>query len=216
MPGPCAKKERARIATLMVFEKRARLSGFQRIAGVDEAGRGPLAGPVVAAACVLPKDTRLFGIDDSKKLSAAERLRLFQEIISLPGVDYGLGIMDVAIIDQVNILQATFMAMVAAISRLNDSPDFLLVDGNQLPPTSIAAEAIVGGDGLSQSIAAASILAKHTRDQLMLLLHEKWPQYGFDQHKGYGTKQHLLALSQHGPCPIHRMTFKPKNGSWKR
>lgn len=203
------EKERARIAALMTFEVEARQAGFQRIAGVDEAGRGPLAGPVVAAACILPEGACLLGINDSKKLSVSERYRLFQEITSLPGVDYGIGIMDVAVIDQVNILQATFMAMLVAISCLSHSPDFLLIDGNQFPSTSIPGKAIIQGDRLSQSIAAASILAKQTRDELMNLVHEKWPKYGFDQHKGYGTKKHRIAIEQYGPCPLHRMTFEP-------
>lgn len=195
------------------FEERAYAKGFCRVVGVDEAGRGPLAGPVVAAACFLPKGVQLPGVDDSKKLTASERYRLFEEIISLTGVDYAVGIVDSLLIDQVNILQATFIAMLAAISKLSQKPDYVLVDGNQMPNTEIRGEAIVGGDGLCLSIAAASIIAKETRDRLMCEAHEKWPLYGFRKHKGYGTKEHLVAINKLGPCPIHRRSFAPFKGS---
>lgn len=192
------------------FETQAKQRGFRRIAGVDEAGRGPLAGPVVAAACVLPEGVEIEGIDDSKKLSPSQRLQFFQQILALADIDYGIGIVDSLIIDQINILQATFQAMVIAISRLVKKPDYVLIDGNQIPPKlSIPSQAIIRGDSLSQSIAAASILAKETRDRLMNDYHEKWPMYRFNTHKGYGTKTHLLALEKYGPCPIHRMSFEP-------
>jgi ribonuclease HII len=204
-----SSQERTRLETMMLYEKKAREWGYLRIAGVDEAGRGPLAGPVVAAACILPEGTLIEGIDDSKKLLPSERHKIFQQILSLSEVDYGIGIIDALIIDQVNILQATFQAMIAAIARLSQKPDYLLIDGNKMPSVRIAGQAIIKGDSLSQSIAAASIIAKETRDQLMNTFHEKWPQYGFISHKGYGTKEHLQAIQKYGPCPIHRMTFAP-------
>lgn len=193
----------------MHWESQAKLRGFQCIAGVDEAGRGPLAGPVVAAACVLPDGLFIEGADDSKKLLPSERFRIFQQVLALPEIDYGIGIIDALIIDQINILQATFQAMIAAISCLSKQPDYLLVDGNRMPKTHIPGCAIVKGDSLSHSIAVASIIAKESRDRLMLGYHKKWPGYGFDAHKGYGTKQHLLAIEKYGPCPIHRRSFEP-------
>jgi ribonuclease HII len=196
---------------LSVFEEKARQRGGQVIAGVDEAGRGPLAGPVVAAACILPEGTVIEGIDDSKKLLPLKRYQLYEKILNLPGVVFGVGVVDSIRIDQVNILKATFEAMIIAIASLSKKPDYLLVDGSQLPPLDISAEAIIGGDGLCQSIAAASILAKVRRDRMMLEFHEKWPQYGFHKHKGYGTKEHLAALSIYGPSPIHRRSFKKEN-----
>lgn len=194
---------------MMLWETKAWSNGFRRIAGVDEAGRGPLAGPVVAAACILPEGVVIEGLDDSKKLAPSKRFEIFQKIISLSEVDYGIGIIDALIIDQINILQATFQAMIVAISALKQKPDYLLIDGNKMPVIDIPGKAIIKGDSLSQSIAAASVIAKETRDQLMNLYHEKWPQYGFKQHKGYGTQAHLLAIENHGPCQIHRMSFQP-------
>jgi ribonuclease HII len=202
-----SEQEWKRLESLMVWENDARVRGFKQIAGVDEAGRGPLAGPVVAAACILPEGTFIEEIDDSKKLLPSIRFEIFQKLIAL--CDYGIGIVDAQIIDQINILQATFQAMLIAISRLNGQPDYLLVDGNKMPMTSIPGRAVVKGDSLSQSIAAASIIAKETRDQLMCAFDEKWPQYNFSSHKGYGTEEHLLAIQKYGPCPIHRMTFAP-------
>jgi ribonuclease HII len=201
--------EMERLKKLCLIEAQVRSQGFRAIAGVDEAGRGPLAGPVVAAACILPEDLLLEGIDDSKKLLPRERFALFEKIKSLSSIHYGIGIIDALIIDQVNILQATFQAMLLAISALQLKPDFLLVDGNRLPSTDLPALAVVKGDTRCQSIAAASVLAKETRDALMLTYHEQWPQYNFLSHKGYGTKEHLRALEKYGPCPIHRMTFEP-------
>lgn len=203
--------EQDRLSSLKIFEEAARREGYSRIAGVDEAGRGPLAGPVVAAACVLSEGVSFLGINDSKKLSPSKRSALFQEIVSHPGVDYGIGVVGADLIDEINILQATFMAMLMAISRLSSPPDFLLVDGPHLPKTPIPGKGIIRGDQLSQSIAAASILAKCTRDQIMLEADESWPLYGFKHHKGYGTKTHCQAIARLGLCPIHRKSFTLKN-----
>lgn len=193
----------------MRFEKRLRQQGFLRIAGVDEAGRGPLAGPVVAAACIFLDGANVRGIDDSKKLSPEERFRLYDKLIHHPSILFGIGVVDVPLIDEINILQATFQAMLIAISNLKEKPDFLLVDGPFLPPTEIPGEGIIKGDARSPSIGAASILAKVTRDRIMVDYHQLYPQYGFNQHKGYGTAQHLSALALHGPCRIHRQSFRP-------
>lgn len=202
-------QERRRLKKMLLWEGRARKKGYMHVAGVDEAGRGPLAGPVVAAACVLPWGTLIPGIDDSKKLLPSERFLIFQKIMALPGVDYGIGVIDSLIIDQVNILQATFQAMLAAIAALHQQPDYLLVDGNGALETPTPKEAIVGGDSLSLSIAAASIIAKVSRDEMMTAYDRQWPQYGFAAHKGYATNAHVQALLKYGPCPIHRMSFEP-------
>ncbi|MES2121669.1 MAG: ribonuclease HII [Chlamydiota bacterium] len=203
-------EERIRLLAMTELELGARWRGFHRIAGVDEAGRGPLAGPVVAAACILPEDALIAGVDDSKKLSPSKRFEIFQRLISDPRIEYGIGIISPEIIDQVNILQATFLAMLAAVSHLTTPPDFLLIDGNRKPPFSIPLDLIVKGDSRSQSIAAASIIAKETRDELMRALDQSYPQYGFAIHKGYGTKAHTQALFQHGPSPVHRKSFLKK------
>ncbi len=190
-------------------EDRLNAEGFVRIAGVDEAGRGPLAGPVVAAACILPTGTLFANLNDSKQLTASQRDTLFTEITSCPNLIYGIGIIDVKTIDKVNILQATFLAMRKAVEALSMQPDYLLIDGNQIPHFDFPTESLVHGDGLSVSIAAASILAKVTRDRIMAELDEKYPKYGFKQHKGYATEQHVEAIYAHGPCPIHRKSFDP-------
>ncbi len=203
------KNEILRLKELCLFENKLREKGYLNIAGVDEVGRGPLAGPVVAAACILPKDLLIEDIDDSKKLDAAKREAVFQRIINHPNIIYSIGIVDNKIIDQINILQATFLAMKQAIRKLSVRPDFLLFDGNQYPTTSIPSNAIVKGDSLSISIAAASIIAKQTRDKIMEEYHLKWPHFGFDQHKGYATEMHRSAIIKHGPCEIHRRTFDP-------
>lgn len=189
-------------------EHQAQANGYRLIAGVDEAGRGPLAGPVVAAACIL-NDVVISGLDDSKKLTSKKRAALFELITSHPKICYGIGICSPQEIDTHNILQASLYAMLRAIEKLPILPDFLLIDGNQLPKTQIPAQALIKGDSLSLSIAAASILAKHTRDVMMLSMHEKYPEYGFESHKGYPTNSHLEALKMHGPCPIHRRSFGP-------
>ncbi len=176
-------------------------------AGVDEAGRGPLAGPVVAGACVLPKGVIFDELNDSKKLSPATRERLFGELQAHPDIHCAVGIVDVETIDRINILQATIQAMIEAVNALTITPDFLLVDGLALPH-SIPCQKIIKGDQLCQSIMAASILAKVTRDRIMLDLHTRYPDYGFDRHKGYGTEQHLAALVQYGRSPVHRTSFR--------
>lgn len=183
--------------------------GMQYVCGVDEAGRGPLAGPVCAAAVILPPHLEIPGLDDSKKLSDKRRRELFP-IIKEKALAYGIAFSDEQEIDTINILQSTFLAMERAIEQLNIRPDFVLIDGNREKDFGIPAETVVHGDSLSASIAAASILAKVTRDDLMLKMAEEYPQYGFEIHKGYGTKAHYAALLEHGPCPIHRMTFLKK------
>ncbi len=204
-----APKEIARLEAMSVFEKQLRAKQFDRIAGIDEAGRGPLAGPVVAAACILPDGVLFEGLNDSKQLTAEKREALFEKITGYPGLIFGIGKASVAEIDRYNILRATFLAMRRAVAALVIKPDYILVDGNQLPDFEIPAEAIVEGDGRSVSIAAASVLAKVTRDRIMCESDTKWPEYGFKQHKGYATEQHLEAIRQRGPCPIHRKTFDP-------
>ncbi len=190
------------------FERAARASGYTCIAGLDEAGRGPLAGPVVAAAVVLPADILIPGLTDSKQVPEAERDRLF-EVIRAQALCFGIGIVDERIIDEVNILQATIIAMERAFETLTPRPDYLLLDAITLPRVPLPQKSLVKGDCRSHSIAAASILAKVTRDRLMLVLHEKYPQYNFRKHKGYGTREHLALLRQHGPCDAHRKTFLP-------
>jgi len=187
-----------------IFER-----GYRLIAGVDESGRGALAGPVVASACILPRNLILDGVDDSKKLSPEQRAQLYLVITRHPDIFFGIGIVTNHHIDKMNILQAALYAMNLAVQNLSKQPDYLLVDGPQLPATHIAAQAVIKGDSLSQSISAASILAKYTRDTLMVDLHHKWPHYAFDQHKGYGTAKHVQALKKYGPCPVHRRSFAP-------
>ena len=184
-------------------------SGLQLICGVDEAGRGPLAGPVCAAAVILPAGVDIPGLNDSKKLSDKRRRELFP-LIKECAVAYGIGFADHTEIDEINILQATFLAMERAIKALNIKPDLALIDGNREKDFGVPVKTVIHGDSLSASIAAASILAKVTRDDWMLEMAEKYPQYGFEVHKGYGTKAHYEALKNYGPCPIHRMTFLKK------
>ncbi|WP_157598270.1 MULTISPECIES: ribonuclease HII [unclassified Rhizobacter] len=185
-----------------------RFEAIGLVAGVDEAGRGPLAGPVVAAAVILDDLRPIKGLDDSKKLTAAVRARLYDEIRA-KALCCAVAEATVEEIDTLNILQATMLAMRRAVEGLRLKPAKVLVDGNRLPVLKIAAEAIVQGDALVQSISAASILAKVHRDRLCLVLHEQHPQYGFDEHKGYGTPMHLAALKQHGACVHHRRSFAP-------
>jgi len=190
------------------FEQEARRCGYRRIAGIDEAGRGPLAGPVVAAAVILPVRCRLAGVDDSKQLSEDERERLYNAILE-KAVGVGIGSADAGEIDSLNILEATRLAMRRAIRNLAPSPDYLLIDAVTLPSVGLPARPIIKGDALSMSIAAASIIAKVTRDHLMASYHGTFPQYNFLSHKGYGTADHLQRLACYGPCPIHRRTFAP-------
>lgn len=191
------------------FEHKYADQGYRAICGVDEAGRGPLAGPVCAAAVILPIDIEIPGLNDSKKLSDKKRRELFP-IICANAIAYSIAFADHSEIDEVNILQATYLAMERAISKLNIKADFALIDGNRAKDFGLPLETIVGGDGRSASIAAASVLAKVTRDDYMLEMAKTYPQYGFDVHKGYGTKAHYSALAENGPCPIHRMTFLKK------
>lgn len=183
--------------------------GIHLICGVDEAGRGPLAGPVCAAAVILPPNIDIPGLDDSKKLTDKRRRELVP-IIKEQAVAYGIAFSDHNEIDEINILQATFLAMERAISQLSVKPDFALIDGNRQKDFGLPTQTVVHGDSLSASIAAASVLAKVTRDDFMLEMAVQYPQYGFDVHKGYGTKVHYAALSAYGPCPIHRMSFLKK------
>jgi ribonuclease HII len=186
------------------FEK-----GIEVICGVDEAGRGPLAGPVCAAAVILPAGIDIPGLNDSKKLSDKRRRELFP-IIKEKAIAYGIAFADHSEIDEINILQATYLAMERALAMLEVKPQLALIDGNRAKDFGIPVETVVHGDSLSASIAAASVLAKVTRDNYMLEMAEKYPQYGFDIHKGYGTKAHYAALTEHGHCPIHRMSFLKK------
>lgn len=179
------------------------------ICGVDEAGRGPLAGPVCAAAVILPEHLELPGLTDSKKLSDKKRRELFP-VIQENAIAYGIGFATEKEIDEINILQATFLAMRRALEQLKIKPDLALVDGNRETDFGVPVKTVVKGDSLSANIAAASILAKVTRDDLMLEMGQKYPEYGFEIHKGYGTKAHYAALREYGPCPIHRMTFLKK------
>lgn len=199
-------KELARFEAMCRFEKAARMKGYTLIAGMDEAGRGPLAGPVVAAAVILPENVFISGLNDSKKLSAAKRDALFDEILE-KAVDFGIGIADHQCIDEINILQATKQAMTVAISQLSTQPELLLIDAVKLENVHIPQEAYIQGDANSISIAAASIIAKVTRDRLIDEMDGLYPQYGFAKHKGYGTAEHIEAIRKYGPCPIHRNTF---------
>lgn len=176
------------------------------LAGTDEAGRGPLAGPVVAAACILKPGVQIEGLDDSKKLTEKKREKLF-DIIKENCLSYGIAMCTPAEIDRYNILNASLLAMKRAVEMLSVTPDLLLVDGNKCKGFDCPAEAVVKGDGKSQSIAAASVLAKVTRDRMCLELHEKYPEYNFKKHKGYPTLEHRLAVFEYGPCPEHRRTF---------
>jgi ribonuclease HII len=192
------------------FEKIAYQEGYQFIAGIDEAGRGPLAGPVVAAAVIFQPDYVNAEINDSKQLSARKREELY-EIIKSEAVAIGMGIVDADIIDRLNILRATLQAMREAVLELSTSPDFLLIDGLQCIPLLTPQKPLVKGDSRSISIAAASIIAKVSRDRIMEMYHRQFPQYNFLQNKGYGTKEHCSAIKQFGMCKIHRKSFHVKN-----
>ena len=183
--------------------------GFEIICGVDEAGRGPLAGPVCAAAVILPKGLEIPGLTDSKKLTDKKRRELFP-VIKEQAIAFGIGLASHEEIDEINILQATYLAMERALAQLSVKPDIALIDGNRAKDFGLPVRTVVKGDSLSMNIAAASILAKVTRDDLMLELAEKYPEYGFEVHKGYGTKAHYEALRVHGASEIHRKTFLKK------
>ena len=188
------------------IEKQKIENGYRYVCGIDEAGRGPLCGPVVAAACILPIDLDIPKLNDSKKLSPKVRLELF-ELIKEKAIAYSIGYGDVEEIDRINILEATLLAMRRAVEGLDIKPDYLLVDGNIFRDFSIQGESVIKGDAVSSSIAAASILAKVTRDLLCDELDALYPQYGIKNHKGYGTKVHIEALKKYGPTPIHRKQF---------
>jgi ribonuclease HII len=198
------------------FERDLWSRKFTSVAGVDEAGRGPLAGPVVAAAVILPKawayggfDERLTELNDSKQLTEAQREKFFEIITAHPDLRYAIAIVDAATIDRINILQATHRAMNEALAKLEPQPQHVLVDGRPVKSMTLPQTALVKGDSRSYSIAAASVLAKVTRDRMMLEFDAKFPGYGFAIHKGYGVPQHLAAIEKLGPCPIHRMSFAP-------
>lgn len=194
---------------LWLYEREAFDAGIRLICGVDEAGRGPLAGPVCAAAVILPPGLEIPGLNDSKKLTDKKRRELY-DVITAQAVSYGIAFASEQEIDEINILQATFLAMERAIQKLSPQPELALIDGNRTKDFGLPVRTIVKGDSLSASIAAASILAKVTRDRLMEEYDAQYPQYGFAVHKGYGTKRHYKALREFGPSPIHRKTFLKK------
>lgn len=191
------------------FEKEALAKGYKSVCGVDEAGRGPLAGPVCAAAVILPEGVIIDGVNDSKKLSEKKRESLF-DVIREQALSYSIAYATVDEIEDINILNATMLAMRRAIEGLDIKADYAIIDGNKIPPIDIDAECIVKGDAKSMSIACASILAKVSRDRLLYKYAEEYPMYGFDKHKGYGTKVHREAILKYGPCPYHRKSFLKK------
>jgi ribonuclease HII len=196
-------------ADALYFEREARKRGYRKIAGVDEAGRGPLAGPLVVAACILPEGLIIPGVDDSKKLTPRQRQSLYSQITTQSKVIYAIEVIDPSQIDIMNIFQATLYGMKESVAHLSVAADFVLVDGNHSPFPSNISQAIVKGDSLSHTIACASILAKVTRDAIMEGHDLQWPEYGFAKHKGYPTKDHLEVLRKIGPCPIHRRSYAP-------
>lgn len=191
------------------YEQNAELKGYKAICGVDEAGRGPLAGPVCAAAVILPPNTIIDGVNDSKKLTEKKREALFN-VIKETAVSYCIAYASVEEIESINILNATMLAMKRAVEGLNVKADYAMIDGNKMPPLDIDGETIVKGDAKSMSIACASILAKVSRDRLLYEYAKEYPQYQFDKHKGYGTAAHREAIIKYGPCPYHRMSFLTK------
>ena len=193
----------------LFYEQAKRKEGYQLVAGIDEAGRGPLAGPVSAAAVILPDGFSHTLLDDSKKLTEKRREIIYEEITNRDDIVWGMSMGDREEIDSINILKSTHAAMARAARKLKQLPDYCLIDGLSVPNFPIASEGIVKGDTKSLSIAAASIIAKVSRDRVMLKYAEQYPEYGFEKHKGYGTSLHLEALKKHGPCPIHRQTFAP-------
>jgi ribonuclease HII len=200
------RKDQEKYNEMLTYERLAWNQGYLSLAGIDEAGRGPLAGPVVAAACILNPDKPILGLNDSKKLTPSSRERLYNQIVE-HAICWQVGICDHEVVDKINILQATCEAMRIAIKGLAVVPGLLLIDAVKLEGVESPIWPIIRGDALSVSIAAASILAKVTRDRMMDEFDKVYPVYGFSQHKGYGTKMHYDALIEHGPCPIHRRTF---------
>ena len=206
----------AKFSDRFEFERVLWSQNVTRVAGVDEAGRGPLAGPVVAAAAILPSrwadaglPAELAGLNDSKQLTESQREKYFEFLTRCAEIEFGIALADAGVIDEINILQATHRAMNDALAKLNPLPPHALVDGRPVKTLRVPQTAIVKGDARSYSIAAASVLAKVTRDRLMLEAHAQWPEYAFAEHKGYGTAKHLAAIAKHGACPIHRLTFAP-------
>ena len=191
------------------YEKEAISKGYKAVCGVDEAGRGPLAGPVCAAAVILPENTIIEGVNDSKKLSEKKRVALF-DVIKEQALSYSIAFASVEEIEDINILNATMLAMKRAVEGLDVKADYAMIDGNRLPDLSIDSEFIIKGDAKSMSIACASILAKVSRDRLLYEYAEEYPEYLFDKHKGYGTKAHVEAIKKYGPCPYHRLSFLKK------
>lgn len=204
-PSPQALAENA---DLFAYERFGYAQGKQVIAGVDEVGRGPLAGPVVVAAVILPRDVAIPGLNDSKKLSEKKREQLYEEIHK-QALAISISEKTAQEVDASNIYKITQIAMYEAIANLAQTPDYVLIDAMPLPALAIDHSSIIKGDATSQSIAAASIIAKVTRDRMMVAMSKKYPEYGFEKHKGYGTKQHLAALDSHGACPLHRQSFAP-------
>ncbi len=204
-----AEEERERVLKMYSRENELRLAGINCIAGVDEAGRGPLAGPVFAAAVILPENEIIEGLNDSKKLTGKRRAALF-DVICEKALAYSVFSVDEKRIDEINILNAAMEAMAGAVGGLAAPPQYALIDGNRCPRLEIPCEAIVKGDALSASIAAASILAKVSRDRFITEIAGRYPEYGFERHKGYGTKEHMDAILKYGPCGIHRRTFLKK------
>ena len=202
-------KTKEPVLLTMEKEMEIRAKGFTAVCGSDEAGRGPLAGPVVAAAVILPEDIQLPGVNDSKKITEKKREILF-DFVKEHALAYGIGEASETEIDEINILQATFLAMRRAVEALQIPADYALVDGNRIQGLPVPAETVIGGDGKVLSIAAASILAKVTRDRYLRDMAAQYPEYGFEKHKGYGTKAHYAAIEQYGICPLHRKTFLKK------
>ncbi|ADU74523.1 MAG TPA: ribonuclease HII [Hungateiclostridium thermocellum] len=200
------EKELNRYLEMCIYEKEAYQRGYKLIAGIDEAGRGPLAGPVVAAAVILPQDVFIEGLNDSKKLTENQREKLF-DVINDKAIGVGIGIVDEKQIDEINILNATKKAMKLAVGNLKPVPDILFIDSLKLDDINIEQNSIVKGDAKSVSIAAASIIAKVTRDRILREMDKKYPMYGFARHKGYGTGEHIEAIKKYGICPIHRVSF---------
>jgi ribonuclease HII len=206
----------AKLSDRFEFERVLWRQNVARVAGVDEAGRGPLAGPVVAAAAILPPHwaetglpAGLAGLNDSKQLTEAQREKYFEFLTACGEIEFAIAAVNAGVIDEINILQATHRAMNGALAQLNPLPPHALVDGRPVKTLRVPQTAIVKGDARSYSIAAASVLAKVTRDRLMREFHAQFPEYGFAEHKGYGTAKHLAAIAAHGACPIHRKTFAP-------